>query len=126
MDESTSIKLKTAGNLIMIVGSISAILTGAISGTRGGSTGDSAFLFATTTIGTGLAVTGVGSLYGASPRAITDGSGRIILGTGLVAIPLTLSIAPEQTTLVLLESAYAVCGAVLLGTAQDLGNIVKW
>jgi hypothetical protein len=124
-----------AGNMMMIAGGAVVFGSGAVG--NGGipavlNTGGIGFAL----IGTGLLLTGVGGIisrrgFGSDmyARANIDSSGRILLGASLASLPLTVMATQDQSVLriaIPVECGVGAVGSVLLGSAQDLGNLFSW
>jgi hypothetical protein len=130
-------QVTSAGNAIMVGGGVFIFALGAAN--SGGGNGEAASRFFGTgiaIIGAGLTLTGIGSLMTRKgvfgdmyTRANVDSSGRILLGTSLFGIPLTVALVSDPTIRragLIVGSGLGAAGSVLLGSAQDIGGIINW
>lgn len=130
-------QVTSAGNAIMVGGGVFIFALGAAN--SGAGNGEALGRFLGTgigIIGAGLTLTGIGSLMtrkGAFgdmyTRANVDSSGRILLGAGLFGIPLTFALVSDPTIRragLVIGNGLGAGGSLLLGSAQDIGGIVKW
>jgi len=130
----TGSQVTTTGNIAMIIGGLTILGAGSMgtNATAGLSLGGAGGAL----IGTGLMLTGLGAVITRKgvggdmySRANIDSSGRILLGASLASIPFTLMITQDPSVLriaIPVECAVGAVGAVLLGSAQDLGGLYSW